>query len=364
MSAAVQRKLDAPMRIAVFLAPAVLAVSAAPAAAATKAVDAGLPMAQHARFWAAGASVNAFYPSRLTIRVGDRVRFRPSGFHTVHLVGRRDKAAPPWIVTTRRVSGSADALGVPFWFNGQPQVANASAYGPRNFGRRFTFSGARSVRSGYLLGARKAMVVRFTKAGTFRFLCDYHRGMTGTVRVLPRSRRAPSARQDARRLRKRLAADLAVARGLKATAPPAGVVDVGVAGRGGAEFYDFVPKSSSVKVGEALQFRVSPGSMETHAVAAGPGDPMTERLSYLGVIARTFERQIVDPRAIYPSEPPGSIAGLTPQLHGNGFWSSGALDNSPATALPASGTLRFTAPGTYVFSCLVHRYMHASVYVG
>lgn len=361
------RSMGSPMRITTRLIPLIAAaglVSAAPAAAATKAVDAGLPMAQHKRFWATGSSVNAFYPSRVTIRVGDRVSFRPSGFHTVHLVGKRDAAAPPFVaVPARVVAGVRDALGAPFWFNGSPQVANASALGPRNFGRRMSFSGRRSVRSGYLLGARRPMVVRFTKAGTFRFLCDYHRGMRGTVRVLPRSRRAPSAAQDARRLRRRLAADLVVARRLKATVPPAGVVDVGVAGRGGAEFYDFVPKISTIRVGQAVQFRVSPGSMETHAVAAGPGDPMTEKLSYLGLIARTFEQKFVDPRAVYPSEPPGSVGSLAPGLHGNGFWSSGMLDNAAASAFPASGTVRFTAPGAYVFSCVVHRYMHTTVYV-
>lgn len=347
----------------VLLAATLAAALPQPAVAATKTVDAGLPMASHARFWAVGSSDNAFFPDRVTIRVGDSLRFRPSGFHSVHLLGRRGSLVPGWTVSVHPVTGAIDALGVPFWFNGMPQIGNASAQPPHNFGRRFAYSGRASVLSGYPSGQRKSMVVRFTKPGTFTFYCDYHRGMKGTVRVLPKGRNAPSPKRDARRVRRQLATALGVARTLQQTVPPAGVFDVGVAGAHGTEFYDFRPKVLTVPAGTVLTFRASPGSMEYHTVAAGPGDPQLEPASLLGTMAASFERRFTDPRAAYPSEPAGTTADLTPLLHGDGFWSSGILDNDPKTTFSTAAAVRFPIPGTYVFSCLIHKYMHATVYV-
>jgi plastocyanin len=66
----------------------------------------------------------------------------------------------------------------------------------------------------------------------------------------------------------------------------------------------------------------------------------------------------------YPSDPPGAVAGLTPQSHGNGYWSSGVLDTTSASPLPASSRVRFDAPGTYTFYCLIHPFMKGTVQVG
>lgn len=355
---------DRTMRRAWVLTILIVLAPAASAAATTKPVDVGLPRAWHKPFWdGTGSDANAFFPTSLTIRAGDSIRFRPNGFHTVHLLARGGRLSPPWIQTSHQVQGAADALGQPFWFNGQPVIANAPGQPPWNFGRRFVYTGRREVRSGYATNTRHSMVVRFPRPGTYTFYCDFHRGMRGTVRVLPRSRRAPDPRVDARRVRRELATALAVARTLKATVPPAGSVDVGVAGAHGTEFYDFVPKLTTVPAGTTLTFRVSPGSMEYHTVAAGPGDPQLEPASLLGTMATAFEQRFADPRATYASEPPGTIADLSPALHGNGFWSTGILDNDPTTTFPSSTSVRFTTPGSYVFSCLIHVYMHATVYV-
>ena len=54
---------------------------------------------------------------------------------------------------------------------------------------------------------------------------------------------------------------------------------------------------------------------------------------------------------------------ITPTLHGNGFWNTGGMDNSSATALPSSMSVTFGAPGTYQFFCLVHPFMHGTISV-
>ena len=72
---------------------------------------------------------------------------------------------------------------------------------------------------------------------------------------------------------------------------------------------------------------------------------------------------MIDPRGVYPSEPPGSAAAtLTPLLHGNGFWNSGVLDASSATPQPGeANSVTFGPPGKYDFYCLIHPFMKATV---
>ena len=55
----------------------------------------------------------------------------------------------------------------------------------------------------------------------------------------------------------------------------------------------------------------------------GPLLPADEQLTHQ--IAATFAgAPVIDPRGVYPSDT--SLQTLTPTLHGNGFWNSGALD--------------------------------------
>jgi len=207
------------------------------------------------------------------------------------------------------------------------------------------------------------MRVRFTRAGTFRYFCDVHFGMTGIVRVVRGVRRVPSARQDRAAVRAQVAAALRTARALPRNArPPANTVDVGLQGRGNVSFFDFVPKQLTVPVGTTVRFRM-PARSEVHTATTGPGDPENQPTSYLGAIAKSFESPAFDPRGVYPSDPPPAIAALTPTFHGNGFWNSGALDQDPTSPLPAQNAVTFTAAGMYQFFCMIHPFMHATVTV-
>src|SRR5690606_17379959 len=112
-----------------------------------------------------------------------------------------------------------------------------------------------------------------------------------------------------------------------------------------------------VTPGTTLTFRMSPGTYDLHTATAGPGDPANEPQSYLGQLAASFQSPVFDPRSVYGSEPPGTVASITPTLHGNGFWSSGVMDPVRASPPPRSSRVRFDTPGTYTFFCLIHPFM-------
>ena len=71
-----------------------------------------------------GSDSNAYFVKRVTIHVGDRVRWRINGFHTVTVPPKGDDP-PPFIgqdASGTKISGVNDAAGNPFWFNGQTRI--------------------------------------------------------------------------------------------------------------------------------------------------------------------------------------------------------------------------------------------------
>lgn len=332
---------------------------ATPAAAdaASKSVNMGTNRAQQKALQPNGADVNAYFPSNVAVHVGDSVRFVPTSFHSVHFLGKSGKLAPIF-VPDKPIAGVTDAAGAPFFFNGLPSlVTNGALFAPPGkYGKKLVTNGTKEIESGLPTANKpKPMVVRFTRAGLFRYVCDLHPGMKGSVRVSARSKRVPSARADAKRVKAQFAKALAAAKTFKNLKPPANTVYVGAA-KGTAELFGFAPAKLTVPVGTTVKFTVPVGSTETHTASTGPGDPEKQKTSYLGLIANGDD----DPRAGYPSDPPPAPAALTPLLHGNGFWSSGALDANPSP-LPASNSVTFAAAGTYEFYCLIHTFMHGTI---
>jgi plastocyanin len=350
---------------AVFAAAvAVLAIPAS-ASAATKVVNMGIPPSAAKAFRPTDADVNAFFPSSTTIHVGDSVRFLAVGFHNLDLPKKGGKPTALIAPTGQAIAGANDAAGAAFWFNGKENLQfNLPALAPAGFGKKFTYTGAKGVQSGLpLVNKPKPVTVKFAKAGTYTYYCDVHTGMKATVKVVAKSKSVPSAKADAKKVKDQVAKALAVAKAAPKTKPPAGVIDVGVAGKGGVEYFGMVPASSTVPVGTTLTFRMSPGTYDDHTASFGPGVPDKEPTSYLGAIAKSFEGATLDQLGVYPSEAPGTIATLAPTLHGNGFWNSGVMDGSSATALPGSSQVTFGAPGTYDFYCLIHTFMKGTVVV-
>jgi plastocyanin len=103
------------------------------------------------------------------------------------------------------------------------------------------------------------------------------------------------------------------------------------------------------------------GSTEDHTATFGPQ-------AYLQPIENSFANPqppsfALDSRGVYESQAPGTLGALSPALHGNGFWNSGVMDQSTATPLPNSNSVKFTTPGTYEFMCMIHTNMHGTIKV-
>jgi len=344
------------------------------AQAAGKTVSLGVPLASQGAFEPTGSEVNAFFPAASAVHVGDTVSFAVGGFHTVHFAAKGGKLASLNVPTPKKVTGILDAAGVPFWFNGQSGNTFNPAFFQSSFGKLVTYNGSKELLSGLPITATNAppkpLRVKFTKAGLFKYICDLHSGMRGTIRVSPKGRPIAAAAADKTRVKKAVAAALTVAKGLAAaTKPAANSVVVGPHGKGGVEMFAMLPKSLTVPAGTTVTFAMPSGSTEVHTASFGPGvetfglPSEPDKNTYLGGIAAAFQGD-GDPRADFPSEAPGSApAALTPALHGNGFWNSGVMDAIAQSPLPASGKVTFTTPGSYSFACVIHSTMKGTITV-
>lgn len=341
-----------------------LVFSAAAQAATTKVVYMGAPTASQQSFRPYDAEVDNFFPAAIAIHVGDSVRFKPAGFHTVDLPVRGKKGQPLIVPAGRAVSGESDTAGTPFWFNAFPALGTNPKLLATLFGRNASYSGAARVESGLpLVTDPKPMTVKFTKAGAFTYYCDIHRGMIGTIRVLSARRHVPGSRSDAARVAKQVASAVRSAKTLSGERIRANTISVGAAGPNGVEVFGFLPETLTVPVGTTVTFRIAKHSREVHTATTGPGDPKSSG-SYLGRLADGLNAPVFPGQSIYPSEPPNSLpATLTPRLHGNGFWSSGAMDAVGANLLPGTSQVTFGETGDYQFYCLIHPFMHATVTV-
>lgn len=354
------------LRLLALIALAAAATSlmaAAPAGAITKVVYAG-PASRSVPGLSSNTDFDAFFRRTVTINAGDSVRWQFRGFHNVAFVPP-GQAPPPLVAPdpSRPVAGLRDAAGAPFWFNGQPSLPIpaqvAGRLGPP------VVSGLEYHNSGLPMGPRTpSYTLRFSRVGTYRYLCTVHPGMTGTVRVLPRGRPVPSAFADFRaRTLEQLAAGRLAMR-LRRFSPTAYVAAGNDAGP--VTQLRFFPAFKTVRVGQAVRF-VMRSSTEPHTVTFGPAalrsqlerDLVTMSPGAPGQPPRT----LLNPLAFYPSDPPPTVPPYTGANHGNGFLNTGQLDRWSFTPFPSSATITFTKVGTYAYVCVIHPGMAGQIRV-
>jgi plastocyanin len=316
------------------------------------------------------ADALAFFPSQVTIRVGQSLTWRFHGFHTVTFPGASHD--PPFIVPQ---AGSVqpllnDAAGNPFWWVGQaPRLLIDPSALVGGAGR--TISSPLAVRGSGLLRVISATAAHpaapytltFTKAGIYQYLCTVHQGMRGTVRVLAKARPATPAA-----VAKHGAAQLAaVLRELKSldtqTPPDTHTVLIGAGSRSGAEIASFYPSSLTVNTGDTVTFTHNDPT-DIHTVTFG-AEPYT-----LAIENSLFQPEgspptvFANPLFVLSSDPPPvSPVPYDGTNHGNGYINSGILFPQQAPTSPHQYLVKFTKPGTYRYECVIHPNMDGTITV-
>ena len=316
------------------------------------------------------ADALAFFPSQVTIRVGQSLTWQFHGFHTVTFAGTTPN--PPFIVPQ---AGSVqpllnDAAGNPFWWVGKaPRLLIDPSALAGVAGR--TIGNTSAVRGSGLLRVLSATpthpaapyTLTFTKPGVYHYLCTVHQGMRGTVRVLAKARPATAATV-AQKGADQLAAVVRELKGLDTQTPPdAHTVLVGAGSRSGAEITSFYPSSLTVNTGDTVTFMHNDPT-DIHTVTFGP-EPYT-----LAIENNLFQPEgapptvFANPLFVLSSDPPPvSPVPYDGTNHGNGYINSGILFPQQAPTGPHQYLVKFTKPGTYRYECVIHPNMDGTITV-
>ena len=349
---------------------AALAIPAS-ASAATKTIAAGPPLTKPpAGFENVAADATQFFRETTTIHVGDSVRWKMFGFHTIYFPKKGAKNVPLFIPDpSRQYAGEVDPAGQPFWFNGQTQVVgNPAAVFPT---RGKIADGSKANNSGAPQDdpSKFHYKLKFPKVGTYTYYCTIHPLMKARIKVLPKRAHIPSAAADKAAVRKQLAKAIAeLKRNLKRKDAAGNVVEAGRDTRR-TSLLGFYPAKKTVQVGTTVTFRMSTTTNEVHTVTFGT-DPILAKGGYAekleqGLFAplpgtgQTGPPVLGLPGAIlFPSDPtPLAFNGTQ---HG-GFVSTGLL--GPDKPLTPASSVTFTSPGTYNFICLIHPEMKGQIVV-
>lgn len=263
-----------------------------------------------------GYAVNAFLPETLTIATGTTVAW--------HF---------PWIephtITFGTVTATTKPAASPATYDGTGVLTSDLTFGNPN-------------------GSVKPFEVKFTKAGTFKYTCEIHPFMTGSVTVVNGGNVDSQSTVNERRTNNyvnRLGELKSVAAGLAAQSaavtPMASggnkyTLTIGPATRAGDDVMQFFPAAAKITAGDTVEWKAT--APTPHTVTFGPITPPP---------GPGF-----DPFALPPSKP---AAGYD----GTGFVNSGIMTASPPGA-PAdpneikSFELKFTKAGTYQYYCILH----------
>ncbi len=280
--------------------------------------------AQPARTWhvvAGGATPDSavtnmsFYPSTITIDVGDSVTWTIQGdAHTVSFLS-----------------------GAP-----QPSPLDPASQAPAG---GTTYDGTGIVSSGIIppVPGHNTYTLTFTKAGTFGYACLIHPGMVGTVIVQPAGTPYPmtQAQYDEAAA---VASQQDLAAGVTAMNTATTTTSKNANGStnyqvltgtsaGRASVMRFLPNTLTISVGDSVTW-TNPDMMDPHTVTFAPDGKYPEFPS---------------PQAFAPA------GGST--YDGSTFTNSGLIMPMGSPAVPGtteSYTLTFTKPGVYTYHCLLH----------
>lgn len=347
---------------ALVIATVAAAWTASAASAKTKVVIAGGPPPKASQGgsvkFPAALDLNGFYRRKVTIRVGDSVRweFSKRVVHTVTFLApgqsrppleRADPANP--------YSGFNDSTGAPFWFNGQPSLLIPPEHAFPQGGPSTNGSGYRN--SGLSAPAFAPYRLSFSKKGSYKYLCLVHPGMDGTVKVLPKSAKIPSAKADRRARIAEFAKAVKASKRLAKLRPKGNNVVAG-SDKGDVAWFRFFPATRTIKAGESVRFSIASKS-EIHTMSFGP--QQSPDLVLAQPQPSGPPRLQFNPLMFLPSD--AVLPPYTGDNHGDGFLNTGIIDSNPQSPPPSSVSVTFTKPGSYLYECTIHPGMQGTVKV-
>ena len=352
---------------AAMIAALALMIVPASAAAATKTTTAGPPITKTPPPGVPPyADATQFFPSTTTIHVGDSVKWKFDGFHSVYFPKKGGKNARLAIGDPARKYNDTDPAGAPYWFNGQIQIiANPLAAFP--VGTK-TYDGKKITASGVPQSNKFTYKLKFSKTGTFTYYCTIHPNMKAKVKVVSKSSSVPSSKADKKAVAKQLASTLAeLKKNNNRANAAANVVEAG-RDTNKTSLLAFFPTQRTVPVGTTVEFKMSSHTNEIPTVTFG-----SDAVFAKGGYAEKQENALLSPLpgtgkngppelgfpgpVVFPSDPgPLSFDGTQ---HG-GFESSGLIGEKPQ---PTSTKFTFPKAGTYNFICMIHPEMKGRIVV-
>lgn len=342
----------------------------APAAAqaATKDVYAGPPATKPPKNLPRDGHIARFFPSKVTVRAGDAVRFHRTACPQVSVTAA-SAAAPGFVIPSAQhpVKGAKDGAGATAWFEGLPNfVANPAVFAPTRSGA--AFRGGKAISSGMPegRGAPKPWTVRFTRQGTYRAWCPIFAPMSLTIEVVGKGERVLSAKAVRSRAKAQFRLAVGRLRALERVEAPANTIVAGPANATGELLFRFTPAKLTVKAGQPVSLQMSPGTHEMHTFTffkdMKAGVKRSE--AFFGPLPNYGKKAPIglDPELAYRSAPAGEALAHGGGRNG-GFTNTGLLDGGDVSPVPSEDSVTFSAPGTYGYLCAIHPDMQGEVTV-
>ena len=307
--------------------------------------------------------LNKFFPAKLKVRAGDKVKYSSGFIHTASILGR-GVALPALAIPDPSGATYAplnDADGLPFstWVGKPKFIYNPDAFLPVGSP---TVNDRKTHSSGVIPpaanGGPGSFTMRFKKAGSYQVLCLVHPGMKQTVKVLKKKAKGADSTAKVRKaIAKQSAQGYKDATTAGATKVPAATVYAGVE-RKQATLIAFLPDTLTVPRGTTVNFVLNAPS-EVHNEVFGPQAYVDDFISTQDLLPFAPGQNQFAPPFIFGSDPPGADGAFTytGSNHGNGFFWSPLMDDQPGNppnGLPGSQKITFTNPGTYTYFCGIH----------
>jgi len=302
------------------------------------------------------ATLNAFFPAKLTINAGDAVTFSSASFHTVTYTAGKPPASlflPDPAKGT--YAGLKDSAGADFYFDVLPKfIYNGGAFAPS--GGKSIVPG-KAVSSGVLSpqgpkAPPATTTYTFPKSGTYQLVCNIHPGMKATIVVKPAGAPLPvTAAQVTASALQQQAAGWKKAKVIEGTKVPANTVFAGIGSS--PTLLTFLPQVLKVKAGTTVTF-VNHSPSEVHNVAFGPKKYLLSFSKQTDLLPRgPGSKNQVTPLFLYGTEPKGGYT-FDGSNHGNGFLATPLTAGSRLIPLPRAEKVTFSKPGTYRYICFLH----------